>query len=88
MEYQEHVLTGRCNSGAKSATRAAGASEEEERWANVMQVRRMAVLTTAENGPGGALLPTCEAYRQWLRTEAMHCQRRRRHYGNAAKASA
>ena len=38
--------------------------------------------------PGGALLPTPEAHRQRLRTEAVHCQRRHRHDGDAARASA
>ncbi len=39
VEYKEHVMAGRCNTGAKGAAASAGqAPEEETRWGNVLQV--------------------------------------------------
>lgn len=39
VEFQDYIMSGRCNTGSRAAAaQGSHASEEEGRWANVMQV--------------------------------------------------
>jgi hypothetical protein len=37
VEFQDYIMSGRCNTGSKSAAGQGGQSEEEGRWAHVLQ---------------------------------------------------